>query len=157
MYAPGLAVERIKAARIAADSNLPNYTLTARCEVYYTAEAEPFKVAVERLNAYAEAGADCLFVPGLNKLTELKQLVKEVNGPISFGMGATETPLTVNMLEDIGIRRISTGGGLTRATFGLLQSAINEIVEKGSFGYLDGALSEAQINTLFDSVSSEQR
>ena len=91
-------------------------------------------------------------MPGLNKLTELEQLVKEVNGPISFGMGATETPLTVNMLEDIGIRRISTGGGLTRATFGLLQSAMNEIVDKGSFSYLDGALSEAQINKLFESA-----
>ncbi len=146
------AVDRISAARQAADAVLPDYTLTARCEVYYTGSTDPFSEAVERLNAYRQAGADCLFIPALNKLSDLEILVKEVDGPISFGMGATETPLTTSMLEDIGIRRISTGGGLTRATFGLLQQAISEIVDDGKFGYLDGAISEADIVELLDSA-----
>lgn len=145
-----VAVNRIRAAREAADSSAIQYTLTARCEVYYTSCKNPFAEAVDRLNAYSEAGADCLFAPGLNDLSELEALVKEVDGPISFGMGATEKPLTVAMLEDIGVRRISTGGGLTRAVLGLLQRASTEIAESGEFGYLDDALSEKQINEIFE-------
>ena len=79
--------------------------------------------------------------------------MKEVDGPVSFGMGATESPLTVAMLEDIGVRRISTGGGLARATFGLLQRAAEEIAASGTFGYLDGALSEEAVNRLLNNRS----
>jgi 2-methylisocitrate lyase-like PEP mutase family enzyme len=91
--------------------------------VYYTDCDDPYAEAVKRLNTYREAGADCLFVPGLNDLTGLGKLERDVDGPISFGMGATEEPLTLSMLEDVGIKRVSTGGGLTRATFGLLRNA----------------------------------
>ncbi len=146
------AVERIRAARAAADSTDIRYTLTARCEVYYTQHAKPYHEAVTRLNAYGEAGADCLFVPGLNNLDELAQLVKEVDGPINFGMGATAEPITLTMLEDIGIRRVSTGGGLTRATFGLLKKAVADVIEQGCFDYLDGALSEADVNFSIDAM-----
>lgn len=148
------AVERIRVARDAANTADLPYTLTARCEVYYTNCDNPYGEAVKRLNAYREAGADCLFVPGLNDLNSLKQLVRDVDGPISFGMGATPTPLTLTMLEDVGIRRISTGGGLTRATFGLLKSAIEELVSNGSFSYLDNALSETEVNHLLDGDNS---
>ena len=134
--------------REAANEYEPHYTLTARCEVYYTDCAEPYKEAVKRLNAYRDAGADCLFVPGLNDLKRLQQLIRDVDGPISFGMGATPEPLTLSMLEDIGILRVSTGGGLTRATFGLVQEAAEEIIESGNFGYLVNALSEHQVNRI---------
>ena len=150
LYQLDVAVERIRAARAAADLAAFPYTLTGRCEVYYTSRSNPFAESVKRLNAYREAGADCLFVPGLNNLRELEQLVKEVNGPVNFGMGATDSPITVPMLEDIGVRRISTGGGLARATFGLLQNAAAEIVRSGSFDYLDAALSEESINKLLE-------
>lgn len=145
------AVERIRAARQAADDTGTVFTLTARCEVYYTHFTDPYAEAVKRLNAYYEAGADCLFVPGLNDLESLSQLVRDVDGPVSFGMGATPEPMTLAMLEDAGIRRVSTGGGLTRATFGLLASAVSDIVTKGEFGYLDGSLSEAKINQVLNS------
>ncbi len=144
------AVERIVAARVAAQAVNYPYTLTARCEVYYTDCKDPYGEAVKRLNAYREAGADCLFVPGLNDLTSLEQLVRDVDGPISFGMGATQEPLTVSMLEDIGIRRISTGGGLTRAAFALLNNAAQEIMANGTFGYLNDVLSEAEVNSALD-------
>ena len=144
----GLAVERIKAARSEADKTGVQYTLTARCEVFYTGNDNPFTEAVKRLNAYREAGADCLFVPGLNRLKDLERLVKEVDGPISFGMGATEEPLTLKMLEDIGVRRVSTGGGLTRATFALLARAGESILKQGQFDYLQGALSESEIHEI---------
>ncbi len=143
-----LAVERIRTARVAAQTAGFSYTLTARCEVYYTKCANPYAEAVKRLNAYREAGADCLFVPGLNDLDSLKHLVRDVDGPISFGMGATPEPLTCTMLEDVGIRRVSTGGGLTRASFGLLKTAVEDLVASGEFSYLDKALSETEVNRL---------
>lgn len=157
LYPLDVAVERIVAARAAADLVDYPFTLTARCEIYYTSSKNKFTEAVDRSNAYREAGADCLFVPGLNNLTELERLVKEVDGPISFGMGATETPLTVAMLANIGVRRVSTGGGLTRATFNLLQDALTEISQTGSFGYLDDAMSEAQINKVIGDQSKLSR
>ena len=145
-----LAVQRIRSARDAANKSDFPYTLTARCEVYYTNCDNPYNEAVKRLNAYREAGADCLFVPGLNDLKNLEQLVKDVDGPISFGMGATPEPLTLTMLEDLGIRRVSTGGGLTRATFGLVQEAVKEIMNSGKFSYLANALSESEVNRLLN-------
>lgn len=144
------AVDRIRAARAAADTSDIPYTLTARCEVYYTECSDPYREAVERLNAYAEAGADCLFVPGLNDLNSLAQLVRDVDGPISFGMGASLEPTSLKMLEDIGIRRVSTGGGLARATFALLDKASREIINEGTFGYLDNALTESAVNRVLD-------
>lgn len=144
------AVERIRAARAAALTSGIPYTLTARCEVYYTKCDDPYGEAVKRLNAYREAGADCLFVPGLNDLKSLEQLVRDVNGPVSFGMGATPEPLTLGMLEDVGVRRVSTGGGLTRATFGLLKDAVEDLVFNGMFSYLSNALSETEVNDLLN-------
>jgi len=146
LYDLETSVARIAAARSAADKTGIEFTLTARCEVYYTESTNPYSIAVERLNAYREAGADCLFVPGLNKLDELVQLVKDVQGPISFGMGATPEPLTLSMLEDAGIRRVSTGGGITRALFSMIQDIAQEISTNGTFSYLRGALSETEIN-----------
>ncbi len=148
LYDLDVAISRIQAARSAADSSDIPFTITARCEVYYTDSEQPFHVAVERLNAFREAGADCLFVPGLNDLSQLAQLVKEVNGPISFGMGATPTPITLNMLEDAGIIRVSTGGGLTRAVFSMVEKSAYEIMHSGSFSYLNEAMSESDINNV---------
>lgn len=142
------AVERIQSARAAANTADFPYTLTARCEVYYTDCQDPYGVAVKRLNAYREAGADCLFVPGLNDLALLQQLVREVDGPINFGMGATPEPITLSMLEDAGVLRVSTGGGLTRAAFGFLDNAIGRLATRDSFAYLNTALSENEVNRI---------
>jgi len=144
------AVARIKSARKAADTSGIEFTLTARCEVYYTACDNYFGATVERLNLYREAGADCLFVPGLNDLDLLAQLVKEVNGPISFGMGATPEPITLRMLEDVGVRRVSTGGGITRAVFSSIQKIGHELQQYGTASYLEGIMSETDINQLLD-------
>ncbi len=144
------AVQRIKYARQAADDAGFDFTLTARCEVFYTGSDNSFGIAVERLNAYREAGADCLFVPGLNDLNLLSQLVDEVDGPISFGMGATPEPITLQMLEDIGIRRVSTGGGITRAIFSAIEKIATELSVDGTASYLQGIMSEADINRMFN-------
>ncbi len=144
------AVARIRAARLSADETGIDFTLTARCEIYYTDSKSPYAGAVERLNAYYEAGADCLFVPGLNKIEQLAQLVRDVNGPISFGMGATPKPVTLSMLEDVGVRRVSTGGGMTRAVFTMIRDSAQAISDSGTFDYLQRAMSEPDVNKLLD-------
>lgn len=149
------AVERIKYAREAADASEIEFTLTARCEVYYTKNNNCLDEAIERLNAYRQAGADCLFVPGLNDLDLLSQLIKEVDGPVSFGMGATPKPITLRMLEDIGVRRVSTGGGITRAIFTAIQNITEELTVDGTATYLDGIMSEADINQILDQRNSK--
>jgi len=141
-----LAVERIVAARESADSTAIPYTLTARCEVYSTNCENPYAVAVDRLNRFREAGADCLFVPGLSSPEDLANLVSDVDGPISFGMGATEQPLSVSLLSELGVRRISTGGGIARAAFSLVRTAAEKILTDGTFEYLENAISDPMIN-----------
>ena len=144
-----LSVERILAARETADSMGLAYTLTARCEVFTSGIEDPYAEAVERLNRYRAAGADCLFVPDLSDLESLGRLVRDVDGPISFGMGASAQPLSISVLAEIGIRRISTGGGLPRAAFSLIRNAAAEILDSGTFAYLDNAISDSNINEYF--------
>lgn len=144
-----LAVERIVAARETADSMGLAYTLTARCEVFTSGIEDPYAEAVERLNRYRAAGADCLFVPDLSDIKSLGRLVQDVDGPISFGMGASAQPLSIGVLAEIGIRRISTGGGLPRAAFSLVRNAAAEILTSGTFGYLENAISDSNINKYF--------
>ena len=146
------AVERIVAARESADSMGLEYTLTARCEAYSTDMADPYTEVVQRLNRYYAAGADCLFVPGISDTKTLQQLVQDVDGPISFGMGASQQPLSIDILSQLGIRRISTGGGLPRAAFSLIRHAATQILESGTFGYLNSAISDPDINKYFQKI-----
>ncbi len=88
-----LCLDRIIAARETANGLDPTYTLTARCEVFSTNSNNPYGKAVERLNRYYSTGANCLFVPGISDTQTLAQLVRDVDGTISFGMGASKQPI----------------------------------------------------------------
>lgn len=150
LYDRGLAVERIRAARLAADQTGICYTLTARCEVYSLSDhPDPFGEAVARANLYREAGADCIFVPGPDDLDTVGALVREIDAPFSQVIGLGNAALTVAMLADLGVRRISTGGSLARACFGVLQRAAQEMMAAGTFGYTAEAISDPDMNALF--------
>ncbi len=157
LYDKGLAVERITAARETADNMGLTYTLTARCEAFSTDFEDPYSEAVERLNRYHAAGADCLFVPGVSDTNTLRRLVQDVDGPISFGMGASAQSLSMSVLSELGIRRISTGGGLPRAAFSLIRNAATEILASGTFDYLDNAISDSGINEYFQKHGSAEK
>ena len=157
LYDAGFAAERIAAARAAADDCGFSYTLTGRCEIYSFDLPNRFAEAVRRANLYADAGADCIFVPGLNDPDDLRRLVREVDAPISVVAGLGEVvsgeadpQLSVAQLADIGVRRISTGGSLARACFGLLQRAARELAEQGTFGYTRDAIPDPAINAFFE-------
>lgn len=135
LYERSHAVERIRAAKEAAESLDFPFTLTGRAECYLVNQADPFKESVIRANLYREAGADCLFVPGVNDPETIAALVREIDGPVNVVMGLAGNPLTVSELEALGVKRVSIGGSLTRATFGLIRRAAAEMRDEGAFSF----------------------
>ncbi|MGB0848899.1 MAG: isocitrate lyase/PEP mutase family protein [Thiolinea sp.] len=149
LYDIAEGAERIRAAKEAvADLDYP-FMLTARAECYLTGHADPFKESVERVNRYREAGADCLFVPGIKDLATIRELVQEVDGPVNVVMGLSGTPLTLAELQEAGVARISIGGSLARATFGLVRRAAQEMLEHGTFSYASQQIPDDELCRLF--------
>jgi 2-methylisocitrate lyase-like PEP mutase family enzyme len=135
LYDLALARERIAAAREAADAAGIPYVLTGRAECYLVGAENAFEDSVERLNAYAEAGADVLYAPGPQDPAEIARLVQEVDGPLNIVVGRRDTPLTVEQLAEAGVKRISIGGALFHACYGYLRQAAEEMRDEGSFGW----------------------
>lgn len=149
MYDLEVAVERVRAAKQAAlDSDDP-FVLTARSECYLCRHPDPFAESVKRVNLYREAGADCLYVPGITDIETIKRLVAEVDGPVSVVMGLAGKPMSVAELQDVGVARISIGGSLARATLGLIRRAAREILDEGTFNYSTQQIPDAELCRLF--------
>jgi 2-methylisocitrate lyase-like PEP mutase family enzyme len=149
LYDFDLAVERIKAARAAIDASGMPVVLTARCESFLVGSPDPLRTALERLVAFADAGADCLYAPGITESDEIAQIVKAVSPkPINVLAFAKNCKLTVNQLEDLGVRRISVGSSLARAAWGGLIRAAEEIQASGSFESFASAAT-FDLNSLF--------
>ncbi len=148
LFPIGEAVERIAAARAGADALLPDYTITARAESFFGGVDRPFADAVDRANRYLEAGANCIFVPGPADLATIAALVAEVVGPVSVGIGSGGGALTLPDLENIGVRRVSTGGALPRAIYALIRDAGREMLDDGRFGFSAHVVAEPAINEL---------
>ncbi|HXI26310.1 MAG TPA: isocitrate lyase/phosphoenolpyruvate mutase family protein [Pyrinomonadaceae bacterium] len=151
LYDFDLAVERIKASRAAIDASGIPLVLTARCEAYLVGDPDPLRTSIERLVAFADAGADCLYAPGVTEPDEIAQIVKVVAPkPINVLAFAKNCHLTVNQLADLGVRRISVGSSLARAAWGGLIRAAEEIQTSGSFkSFADAATFD--LNSLFRS------
>ena len=146
LYDWALSVERIAAAAAAAAASLPfPFTLTARAECYLVDHPNPFEESVARVNAYREAGANCLYVPGINDAETIGTLVKEVDGPVNVVMGLAGSPMSVARLEDLGVKRVSIGGSLARATFGTIRRAAEEIRDRGTFAWSEDQVPDAEL------------
>ena len=150
LYDRALSVERIEAAASAAASLPFPFTLTARAECYLMGHPNPFEESVTRVNLYREAGADCLYVPGVKDPETIGRLVKEVDGPVNVVMGLAGSPMSVSQLEDLGVKRVSIGGSLARATFGLIRRAAEEMRDRGTFTYSEGQVPNGQLCRFFD-------
>jgi 2-methylisocitrate lyase-like PEP mutase family enzyme len=150
-----LAVERIRAAREAADKTTIPYTLTARTDCYVAGRVDPLREAVRRANRYHEAGADCIFVPGVVDHAEIVALVQEIEAPINVVVGFAGQPLTVRELAILGVKRISIGGSLARATFALIHRAADEMMTRGTFSFADQQISDAELSSFFGSWSEK--
>jgi len=142
-----LAVERIRAARQAIDASGTGVLLTGRSEGFVSGRPD-LAETIRRLTAYADAGAECLFAPGLRTMDEISAVVNAVAPrPVNVLMGSAFT--TVAELEQAGVRRISVGGALARAAWGAFYEAATEIREKGTFTRMSAGVPFASMNDFF--------
>src|SRR5881396_3698012 len=117
LYERAFAIERIKAARSAIDADNSGVLLVGRCEGFLVGQTD-LNMVIDRLNAYSEAGADCLYAPGIKTREQISAVVKAVHPkPVNLLIGST-SELTVKDVEALGVRRISVGGALARAGWG---------------------------------------
>jgi 2-methylisocitrate lyase-like PEP mutase family enzyme len=141
-----LAVDRIRAARAAIDASGHGVLLTGRSEGFIVGRPD-LKETIRRLTAYAEAGADCLYAPGLASLDDIAAVVKAV-APKPVNVLARPT-FTVRELARAGVRRISVGGGFARAAWTAFLDVAREVQQRGSFTALGRAVPGGEINGLF--------
>jgi len=143
-----LAVERIRAARRAIDQSGSGVLLVGRSEGFIVGRPD-LGETIRRLTAYAEAGADCLYPPGIRSREEISSVVKAVSPrPVNVLVGSDFT--TVQQLAELGVRRISVGGALARAAWGGFLRAAKEIAGEGTFTALTKAAPWDEVEGLFD-------
>jgi 2-methylisocitrate lyase-like PEP mutase family enzyme len=142
-----LQVERVKAVR-----ELP-IVLNARTDVYLLEVGAPEKrydEALRRLAAFRDAGADCVFVPGLRDAAIIGRLVKDLKCPLNILAGPGSPP--VPELQKLGVARVSLGSGPMRAALGLLRRIAEELKGAGSYKNLEDAISFADVNRMMDDL-----
>jgi 2-methylisocitrate lyase-like PEP mutase family enzyme len=144
----GTAVERMRAARAAIDAAGGDTLLVGRAENFIVGRPD-LDDAIRRLQAYAEAGADCLYAPGIKTRAQIAAVVAAVAPkPVNLLVGAT-TELTMADIAALGVRRVSVGGALARTAWGGFMRAAQAIAIKGSFDGFADAASGAELNALF--------
>jgi methylisocitrate lyase len=146
LYDFDLAVDRIRAARAAIDASPHRVLLTGRSEGFIVGRPD-LAETIRRLTAYAEAGAECLYAPGLSTLEQVEAVVKAV-APKPVNVLARPT-FSVRDLTRVGARRISVGGGFARAAWSGFLDVAREVQQRGSFTALGRAVPGGEINGLF--------
>jgi 2-methylisocitrate lyase-like PEP mutase family enzyme len=141
-----LGVERIRAARRAIDASGTDLVLTARSEGFLVGRPD-LPETIRRLTAYAGAGADCLYAPGIRTKQDIADLVRAV-APKAVNVLVGSDVATVAELAALGVRRISVGGALARSAWTGFMQAAKEIAEGGTFEALGRAVPFAEINGL---------
>jgi 2-methylisocitrate lyase-like PEP mutase family enzyme len=141
------AAERIAEARAAAP--VGTFVINARTDTWFGAGGtDPFAETVARLTKYVEAGADCVFVPGVVEEDDVRRLAGAVPVPLNIVAGLaslTDAPT----LFSLGVRRVSLGGSLTRGAYSYLERAGRELFDSGTLGFLGGAISYADLQRRF--------
>src|SRR5438067_1936022 len=128
LYETSLAVDRIRAARETVDASGIPVVLTGRCEAWLVDEPDPFHVAIERLVAYAAAGSDCPYAPGVSDPKEIAEIVRAVAPkPVNVLVSSFNHHLSTSQLSDLGVRRISVGSGLTLVAWSAFMRAARSL------------------------------
>ncbi|MGV8976717.1 MAG: isocitrate lyase/PEP mutase family protein [Cellulomonas sp.] len=132
------AVDRLGAARAAAPRG--TFVLNARTDAYFAGTTgDAFAETVERAVRYVEAGADCVFVPGVVEADTIRRLAAAIPGPLNVVAGLANV-IDAPTLFSLGVRRVSLGGSLARAALSTLERAGRELLESGTLGFLDDAI-----------------
>ena len=148
IHALDVAVARLRAAREAIDASGGDTLLVGRAENFLHGRPD-LADTIARLRAYAEAGADCLYAPGLKKREDIAAVVAAVAPkPVNLLVGAT-SDLTLADIAALGVRRVSVGGGFARAAWGGFMRAAQTLASDGVFDGFAGSASSADINALF--------
>jgi 2-methylisocitrate lyase-like PEP mutase family enzyme len=146
LYDLPIALERVKAARQAIDQSGSDVLLTARAECYLVGHPDAFRESMSRLQAYAQAGADVLFAPGVSKPEEIKTLVEAVQPKPLNLLVVRDLGLRVGDIAALGVRRISVGGSFALAAWGGFMRAAQTLMRDGTFAGLTGSAAYAEIN-----------
>jgi 2-methylisocitrate lyase-like PEP mutase family enzyme len=147
LYGRAQGIARIKAARAAIDADHSGVLLTGRCEAFLIGQPD-LDLVIDRLRAYSDAGADCLYAPGIRTKEQIAAVVKAVHPkPVNFLQGWPG--LSVAEITDLGVRRISVGGSLARTAWAGFMRAAREIAEKGTFNELGSGHPGAELNKMF--------
>jgi methylisocitrate lyase len=147
LYETTLAVARMRAARQAIDASGEDVMLVGRCEGFLVGQPD-LTVTIARLASYAEAGADCLYAPGLKRKEDIAAVVKELAPkPVNVLMGAPGW--SVRELADLGVRRISVGGAMARVAWGAFIRASQTLATEGSFADFADTATYAELNGTF--------
>ena len=148
LYDLDYAVARIKAARAAIDKSGADIILVGRAECFLVGRPE-IKEVKRRLKAYAEAGADCLYAPGIRTREDIAAVVRAVAPkPVNALIGGP-VGLTINDVAALGVRRISVGGALARAAWGGFMRAAKDLAEHGRFDGFKDAAPHDELNEFF--------
>ena len=148
LYELDLAVARMRAARAAIDRAGGDVLLTGRAENFLVGRPD-LDDTIRRLKAYSEAGADCLYAPGIRTREQIAAVVEAVAPkPVNFLMSGA-FGLTIADVAALGVRRISVGGTLARVAFTAFIRAAKEIASEGRFDAFAGVVSHAELNGLF--------
>jgi 2-methylisocitrate lyase-like PEP mutase family enzyme len=148
LYDLDTAVERMRAARTAIDKAGGDVLLVGRAECFLVGRPD-LEETIARLKAYAQAGADCLYAPGIQAPEQIKAVVSAVAPkPVNLLVGSA-SKLTVQQIAALGVRRISVGGALARSAWGAFMRAATMLAEQGSFDGFANAASGKQLNALF--------
>lgn len=148
LYEPNVAVERIRAARRAIDQAGGDTLLVGRAECFLVGRTD-LDETIARLKAYAQAGADCLYAPGIRTKEQIGAVVSALAPkPVNLLIG-WPSEMTVEEVAALGVRRVSVGGALARCAWGGFMRAARLLAGQGSFAGLNQAAPGADLNSLF--------
>ena len=128
LYPIDEAAKRVRAAREAIDRSGQDVLLVGRCEAFWMGQPD-LEMTIARLAAYSRAGADCLYAPGIKDLAILGRLVRALDKPVNANLSGTG--LSVAELADVGVRRVSVGGALARATWSAFEGFAEQLWTQG--------------------------
>lgn len=143
------AADRLAAARAAAPRG--TFVLNARTDTYFAGTTgDPFAETIERATRYIDAGADCVFVPGVVEADTIRRLAAAIPAPLNIVAGLANT-IDAPTLFSLGVKRVSLGGSLARAALSTLERAGRELLDSGTLSFLDGAVSYGDLQRRFGS------
>lgn len=152
IYDFDLAVRRVAAAARVAHSLPFPFTFTARAENYLHGRPD-FDDTIRRLRAFAAAGADVLYAPGLRDLATIRRVVAAVEKPVNVVMGMIDPEITVRDLAEAGVKRISVGGALARRAYAAVREAAIAMRDAGSFQWVRDAIPGKDLKAIFEKYS----